>query len=110
MEDRTFTTRTGILIGVALATGIGVVFAAALRAGMSASGLDGGPELMASFLFLLTLPAGAIAAMVGRLAMPLGLETAFAVTGVAWMLLSVPYAVLVMHGLGAIHRRGTLSR
>ena len=84
-----------IVIGLFLSAAIGMAFVAAMRAGMSSTGLHGGIEVIASLLFLLTLPAGALAALCGRLAMPLGAEAAFIVTGVAWMLLSLLYGAIL---------------
>lgn len=89
----------GLRIGIGLGSATGLVFAAAWRAGMAPAGLEGGVELAASVLFLLTLPAAAVAALIGRLTMPLGPMTAFTVTGIAWMLLCVPYPVVLAHAI-----------
>ncbi len=87
--------RASLAIGIGLASATGLVCLAAWRGGMATTGLGGGMEFAASVLFFLTLPAGAVAALLGRVAMPLGPMTAFAVTGVAWALLCVPYAIAI---------------
>ena len=97
--------RTELASGVVLSATIATVLAIAMRAGMASTGLDGGLELVASFLFLLTLPAGALAALCGRLAMPLGIETAFVVTGVTWTLLAFLYGALLAHGTATLRKR-----
>lgn len=92
------TTRIDVTVGFGLAGLIAAVFAAAIRAGMSSTGLHGSIEVAASFLFLLTLPVGGLAAVCGRFAMPYGFETAFMVTGITWSLLSIPYGAIVSRG------------
>lgn len=87
--------RTDVITGLALSGAVAMVFIAAIRAGMSPAGLRGDVEVIASFLFFLTLPAGALAALCGRLVMPAGSETAFLMTGVAWVLLTLPYGALL---------------
>lgn len=91
--------RTDVITGCVLSGAIAMVFAAAIRAGLSSTGLRGDIEVIASALFILTLPAGALAALLGRLVLLSGLETAFIVTGVAWILLTLPYGVLLSRGV-----------
>jgi hypothetical protein len=94
------------VIGLLVSAAIGLVFVTAMRSGMSSTGLHGGMEVIASLLFLLTLPAGTVAAMCGRSAMPLGAEAAFIVTGVAWMVLSLLYGATLaraMRRCAAVH-------
>ena len=57
---------------------------------MPTTGLHGGIEHVAALFFLVTLPAGALAALCGHLALRVGPGAAFAATGVAWVLLSFP--------------------
>jgi hypothetical protein len=87
------------LVGIGLGSAVGLVFTAAWRAGMAPAGLEGGLQLVASLLFLITLPAGVMAALIGRASMPLGPTIAFMVTGIAWMILSVPYPVAVVYAI-----------
>ncbi|MDP1862261.1 MAG: hypothetical protein Q8K82_26675 [Gemmatimonadaceae bacterium] len=101
------TTRSDVTVGLALAGLVAAVFMTAMRAGMSSTGLHGSIEIAASFLFLLTLPVGGLAVVCGRLAMSYGFETAFAVTGITWSVLSVPYGAIVARGcrtLAVTHR------
>jgi hypothetical protein len=100
-------TRSDVTVGFALAGLIAAVFAAAIRAGMSSTGLHGNIEVAASLLFLLTLPVGGVAAVCGRLATPYGFETAFMVTGIAWSLLSAPYGAIVARGCRGYFRHRT---
>jgi hypothetical protein len=93
------TFRASVLVGIGLGTAIGLVCGAALRAGMAPAGVEGGLELVAFVLFVITLPAGALAAVIGRLVAPLGSMTAFVVTALTWMLLCVPYTVIVAHAV-----------
>jgi hypothetical protein len=53
--------RNDILSGLLLSAAIATVVVTAMFAGMAATGLYGGIELVASLLFFLTLPAGALA-------------------------------------------------
>jgi pilus assembly protein TadC len=93
------TVRANLLLGIGLGAATGLVSAAAWRAGMAVTALEGGWELAASALFVITLPAGALAALVGRLSAPLGPMTAFLATALTWMLLCVPYTVMVAHAI-----------
>jgi len=98
--------RTDVITGLGLSGAVAVVVAAAIRAGMSSSGLRGDIEVIASLLFILTLPAGALAALCGRLILQSGLETAFMVTGVAWILLTFPYGALLSRGVRRVSYAG----
>ncbi len=91
--------RTDVMTGLALSGAVALVFTAAIRAGMSATGLRGDIEVIASVLFILTLPAGALAALCGRLVLQSGIEAAFMVTGVAWILLTFPFGALLSRGV-----------
>jgi len=93
------TFRASLLVGIGLGAAIGLVFAAAWRAGVAPAGLEGSLELAAFALFVITLPVGVVAAVIGRLSMPLGPMAAFMVTGIAWMLLCIPYPVVVAHAI-----------
>ena len=97
--------RTDVVTGLALSGAVALVFTAALRAGVSSTGLRGDIEVVASALFILTLPAGALAALCGRLVVQSGLETAFWVTGGAWILLTLPYGAFLSRGVRRLLRK-----
>ena len=96
--------RTDVITGLGLSGAVALVFLAASRAGMASTGLRGDIEVIASLLFILTLPAGALAALCGRLVLQTGSETAFIVTGGAWILLTLPYGVMLSRGVRRLSR------
>ena len=102
--------RHDLAVGLGLSGAVGAVFASAIALGMFSGGLSGFVEIAASFLFMVTLPAGAAAALCGRLAMSFGPETAFVVTGGAWTMLVFPYGTVIARGLRRLcwpHREPT---
>ena len=88
--------RFDVIAGCALSAAVALLFTAASRAGMPTTGLHGGIEHVAALFFLVTLPAGALAALCGHLALRVGPGAAFTVTGVAWVLLSFPVQELCL--------------